>query len=114
MLKNLKIIYTDLNGEKLYFYQFNDFYNYLEFTTQFPGLFIYEANLNWARWTVQYNIKHSQYAFVEIIDFRSGEKITYDISRRAVIFPPSGWWLTNPQTFEQIIGSWSPYLRTAL
>lgn len=104
MLENLQIIYTDLNGFKQYFYQFNDFYQYLEFNSQFPGLFSYEATTDWAKWTVQYNINQNNYVFVEIIDFNTGQKIIQPLAERAIIYPPSGWWLTNPQSYEEILG----------
>ena len=106
MITNLTIVYTDLNGEKHYFYSFNDFYQYLEFTTQFPGLFNYEftPNLSWYRWVVQYNIKWNEYTYVELIDFNTGQTFKIDLVKKVIISPGPGWWLTNPETYEQIIG----------
>ena len=110
MLPNYLISYIDYNNKKYYFRSINSFLQYLEFNSGFPGLFYFETNNSLYRWDVQYSTKHTDFTFVQLMDFTSGKCVisSYDkISKKFIINIPF-WWLSNPETFDEIIGLY-PY-----
>lgn len=75
MLPNLNIVYDtgdkniDGSPREIIFKTINTFLKYLEFNTSFPGLFDYESNNNFYRWTVLYNVEHTRFAFIRLFDY---------------------------------------------
>ena len=75
MLPNLNIVYdtgdknVDGSPREIIFKTINKFLKYLEFNTSFPGLFEYESNNNFYRWTVEYNVEHTSFAFIRLFDY---------------------------------------------
>ena len=106
MLPDYIITYIDYNNIKRYFFSIAKFLKYLEFTSSFPGLFSYETNDNIYKWTVKYNKEHTKYTFIELMDYVSGKLVIsqYDTTIRGFVNVAPEWWLSNPLTYEQIIG----------